>query len=602
MQIPYYLKQRITHHVLNVVTLILLVLTLLPIGWMLYASLKENTDILVGKVSLSRAKTIAREISVDNKYIYLCTADGGINRFDRLTSKPAGYVSASTSATHFAFDDKYIWVSASNRGLVRISKDNIKDKKEFKLPLKNVDPSKVADTIIIRDKDDVWYTMRYRGFEGLMKFSLTDGMVTQVFDLTNDLSPLQIMSMVKVGDIIWVGTDKALLKVDANDGKVLKTYQTSTLLSEGVSHLLSYDGKIFFSGSTGLFEFSPATFSVIRKYGKETGLLSSQVESIVLNGSKLLVGTNTGLSVLDLVDGRIKDIDLLFNDVSLNGDAIPNTFVAGVVTSVSFYGNLAFVGSTNGRMSIVDEETGKVTGAFMGKKGALVVAWRNYLDMWKNINFGLYLRNSFFICGMSMIFSMIIATLSAYAVSRFKFPGSNLFSVSILATQMIPGIMFLIPIYVMFVNFTEFTGIPLKGTFFGIIFMYTAFNVPFSIWILRSFFAAIPIELEEAARIDGCNPLQVFWYIVLPLAVPGIIATGVYIFLNAWDELMFAWVLTSGDTMTIPVGIRNFVGNYQNRFDLMMAAATVATLPVLFVFFLLQKYIVRGLTAGAVKG
>jgi len=113
---------------------------------------------------------------------------------------------------------------------------------------------------------------------------------------------------------------------------------------------------------------------------------------------------------------------------------------------------------------------------------------------------------------------------------------------------------------------------------------------------------AIPKELEEAARIDGCSQFQVFWHIVLPLAVPGIIATGVYIFLTAWDELMFAWVLCNADTMTIPVGIRLFVGNYQNRFDLMMAAATVATIPVMVLFFMLQKYIIKGLTAGAVKG
>jgi len=162
--------------------------------------------------------------------------------------------------------------------------------------------------------------------------------------------------------------------------------------------------------------------------------------------------------------------------------------------------------------------------------------------------------------------------------------------------------MYLIPLYIMFVKFNEITGIPLKGTFPGIILIYSAFFIPFSIWILRGFFAAIPKELEEAARIDGCSQFQVFWHIVLPLAVPGIIATGVYIFLTAWDELMFAWVLCNADTMTIPVGIRLFVGNYQNRFDLMMAAATVATIPVMVLFFMLQKYIIKGLTAGAVKG
>ncbi|MBI5699356.1 carbohydrate ABC transporter permease [Candidatus Saganbacteria bacterium] len=234
--------------------------------------------------------------------------------------------------------------------------------------------------------------------------------------------------------------------------------------------------------------------------------------------------------------------------------------------------------------------------------GHLVISWVNYIDMWRNVDFGLYLRNSFFICGLAMVFAMVFATLAAYALSRFDFPGSKSFSMIILATQMVPGIMFLIPTYSNFVKLTEMTGFPIKGTYYGIVFVYSAFFVPFSIWILRGFFAAIPVELEEAARIDGCSPLQVFWHVALPLAIPGIIATGIYVFLQAWDELVFAWVLTSADTMTIPVGIRNFVGNYQNRFDLIMAAATVATIPVMILFFMLQKYIVKGLTAGAVKG
>ncbi|OGC11746.1 ABC transporter permease [candidate division WOR-1 bacterium RIFOXYA12_FULL_52_29] len=230
------------------------------------------------------------------------------------------------------------------------------------------------------------------------------------------------------------------------------------------------------------------------------------------------------------------------------------------------------------------------------------IQWENYVDMWKNVNFGLYLKNSLIICGATMVIAMLLSTLASYSLSRFKFPGSDLFSNTILATQMIPAIMYLIPLYIMFVKFTVMTGIQVKGTYWGLILIYSAFFTPFSIWILRGFFASIPKELEESARIDGCSALQVFWHIALPLAIPGIIATGIFIFLTAWDELMFAWVLTNGDTMTIPVGIRLFVGNYQNRFDLMMAAATVATLPLVVLFFFLQKYIVAGLTAGAVKG
>ncbi|OGI09620.1 MAG: ABC transporter permease [Candidatus Margulisbacteria bacterium GWF2_35_9] len=234
--------------------------------------------------------------------------------------------------------------------------------------------------------------------------------------------------------------------------------------------------------------------------------------------------------------------------------------------------------------------------------GYRLVKWTNYQDLWKNIDFGLYLKNSAIISGFTMIFSMILATLTSYALIRYQFPGNKKFGIAILSTQMIPGIMYLIPLFMMFKLVTDMTGIPIKGTYAGLIFIYTAFFVPFSVWILRSFFASIPVELEESARIDGCNAFQVFYKIVLPLAVPGIIATGIYVFLMAWDELMFAWVLTSGDTLTIPIGIRLFVGNFQNRYDLMLAAATVATVPVLALFFILQKHIVKGLTAGAVKG
>jgi multiple sugar transport system permease protein len=229
------------------------------------------------------------------------------------------------------------------------------------------------------------------------------------------------------------------------------------------------------------------------------------------------------------------------------------------------------------------------------------IQWRNYVDLWRNVDFGLYLKNSLIICVSVMLIAVVMAALGGYALARFKFPGRNMFGYSILATQMIPGIMLLLPVYLMFVNFTQATGIVLKGTYGGLILTYAAYFTPFSIWILRGFFASIPKELEEAALIDGCGPFKAFFRIIIPSAMPGIVATGVYVFLAAWDELMFAWVLTNESTYTIPVGIRLFVGNFQNRYDLMMAAATVATIPVMVLFFILQRQIVSGLTAGAVK-
>jgi multiple sugar transport system permease protein len=372
----------------------------------------------------------------------------------------------------------------------------------------------------------------------------------------------------------------------------------------GVDLLEVYQGaKLLLGSSTGVFIFDTKTGTLVGHIKYAKGLLSDQVESLMVDGKLVYIGTNLGLSVYDGEKKQVTSFTDLF--VPLAGEdtqALGKPLAGGLVATIDRDRNFLYLGSSSGRISVFDLSKSQVSGTAFSKSGHLIIAWRNYIDLWKNINFGLYLRNSFIICGLATFIAMILATLSAYAISRFDFPGNKLFSLSILATQMIPGIMFLIPIYIMFVKFTEWTGVPLKGTFFGMVFIYSAFFVPFSIWILRGFFAAIPKELEEAARIDGCSPLQVFWHVVLPLAVPGIIATGIYLFLNAWDELVFAWILTSADTMTIPVGIRLFVGTYQNRFDLMMAAATVATLPVMVLFFMLQKYIVKGLTAGAVKG
>jgi multiple sugar transport system permease protein len=229
--------------------------------------------------------------------------------------------------------------------------------------------------------------------------------------------------------------------------------------------------------------------------------------------------------------------------------------------------------------------------------------WTNYIDMWKNINFFDFFMNSLIICTLTTILSCMFAVMAGYALARFKFPGSGTFGMSIIATQMVPGIMFLLPIYLMFLAIKDLFGIPMVDTYWGMVLVYTAFYTPMSIWIMRSFFVSIPKDLEDSALIDGCTRFQAFMKVIVPLSVPGVIATCVYIFLTAWDELLFAWVLTTtSDVQTIPVGIRLFVGQYNNRFDLLMSAATVVTVPIIIVFFMSQRYFIRGMTAGAVKG
>jgi len=224
--------------------------------------------------------------------------------------------------------------------------------------------------------------------------------------------------------------------------------------------------------------------------------------------------------------------------------------------------------------------------------------WRNYIDLWRQVNFGMYFKNSMIICSIVTMIVTVLAMFSGYALARYRFPGADTFGLAVLATQLIPGILFLLPLYQVFVTIKRKTGIPMIGSNLGAIVLYIAFYLPLSLWILRSFFASIPRDLEEAAMIDGCSEFQAFLKVAVPLAAPGIVATAIYVFLTAWDELMFAWVL---NVKTIPVGIRLYVGQYQNRFDLMSAASVVVTIPVLVTFFLFQKQMISGLTAGAVK-
>ncbi|WP_295762819.1 carbohydrate ABC transporter permease [Undibacterium sp.] len=245
---------------------------------------------------------------------------------------------------------------------------------------------------------------------------------------------------------------------------------------------------------------------------------------------------------------------------------------------------------------------GEITeGAQLSSEQAL--HWENYRDMWLNVDFLNYFLNSLIVCGWTTLFATMFATFAAYALARFHFRGSDTASIAITVTQVIPGMLFFLPLYMLYKNMGDSWGIPMLNTYHGQIFLYVSLFTPASIWIMRGFFMSIPRELEDAAIIDGCSRFGAFVRIVLPISAPGIIATATFIFLLAWDELFFAWMLTSSaEVQTIPVGIRLFNGQFQHRYDLMMAAATVSTLPVLLAFFACQRFFIKGLAAGAVKG
>ena len=222
--------------------------------------------------------------------------------------------------------------------------------------------------------------------------------------------------------------------------------------------------------------------------------------------------------------------------------------------------------------------------------------------MWKSIDFERYLVNSIVVCTGAAALATAFASSAGYALARFRFRGDRVYGLTVIGTQLIPGSLFLLPVFLGFVWLGQNTPVDLIDTRAGLILVYTAFFTPLAIFFMRAFFQAIPRELEEAALVDGCTRFGAFVRVVIPNAAPGLLATFVYAFLFAWDELLFATALTEQNAETIPIGIRNFIGNYNEEYDQLMAAGVVSTIPVLIAFFATQRWLVKGLTAGAVKG
>ena len=226
---------------------------------------------------------------------------------------------------------------------------------------------------------------------------------------------------------------------------------------------------------------------------------------------------------------------------------------------------------------------------------------RPYVDMWSTVPLGHYFINSLIVSSISTAVSVVIAILAAYAVSRHRFPGRQVFSVTVLSTQMFPGILFLLPLFLIYVNIGASTGIELSGTRLGLVITYLTFTLPFSIWMLVGYFDSIPRELDEAAKVDGNGPIGALVRVILPTAVPGVVTVAVYSFMTAWGEVLFASVMTDDSTRTLAVGLRNYATQNDVYWNQIMAASLVVSVPVVAAFLLLQRYLVAGLTAGSVK-
>ena len=237
-----------------------------------------------------------------------------------------------------------------------------------------------------------------------------------------------------------------------------------------------------------------------------------------------------------------------------------------------------------------------------GSYDLLHPTFKAFGQMWQRLGFAHYFVNSLIICTTASALATAFAASAGYALARYRFRGAHAFSLGVIGTQLIPGSMFLLPVFIGMIWLGKNTPIHLFDTRTGMILVYTAFFTPVSIYFMRSFFQAIPRDLEEAAQVDGCTRFSAFVRIILPSAAPGLVATFVYAFLFAWDELLFVASLTEHNAETLPLGIRLFIGNYSQYYGQLMAAGVISTIPVVVAFFAAQRWLVRGITAGAVKG
>lgn len=225
------------------------------------------------------------------------------------------------------------------------------------------------------------------------------------------------------------------------------------------------------------------------------------------------------------------------------------------------------------------------------------VTLEHYRSVISHTQFPLFFRNSLIVSGCTALLSTMLASAAGYAFSRFHFRGKFCIVGLMLITQMFPLVMIIAPI------FRLLSPLGLTNSLTGLIVVYTAFNVPFASFLMQTFFDAVPKELEEAALLDGANRFAALWRIIVPLTLPGVAATLGFVFTAAWSELLFALMLNSASAVsTFPVGLLAFVSKFSVDFGQMMAAGVLALLPVCLFFVFIQRYLVQGLTAGAVKG
>jgi multiple sugar transport system permease protein len=225
-----------------------------------------------------------------------------------------------------------------------------------------------------------------------------------------------------------------------------------------------------------------------------------------------------------------------------------------------------------------------------------VVTLENYVRLFQKTTFLHNLGHSLVVSIGTMFLGLSVSITAAYAFSRFRFPGRRALMLQFLLVNMFPIVLLIIPLFIIMKN------LGLLDTHLGLILAHSTFSIPFATWMMISYFDAIPRSLDEAAMVDGCTPIGAMVRVVLPLTVPGIIATGIYIFITSWNEYLYASILGGQNVRTLTVAIQTLVGEYEIAWGLLTSGGVMGALPVTLLFMLIQKRLVAGMTQGAVKG
>lgn len=220
----------------------------------------------------------------------------------------------------------------------------------------------------------------------------------------------------------------------------------------------------------------------------------------------------------------------------------------------------------------------------------------NFVSIWKTRNFQTYYKNSIFVSVLTTLICLTLANLAGYGFSRFRMRMGNSLLMFILVSQMVPGVLFVIPYFIMMGK------LGLINSHAALIVAHTSFALPFTTWMLNGYYNSIPRSLDEAGLIDGCDRAQVFARVVLPLTMPGNMATLIFAFMQSWNEYLFSVSLVTVDRMyTVPVGIAMFMGEYQTQWNELMAASLVASVPIILLYMLVDRHLISGLTAGSIR-